>query len=322
MMTQVFEVGNYTFNPYAVPTFITTASILFLGLLVLILEWGTRVSLLFFLTTLAIGLWLFAFSWMYCATYEPVAFWWAKAAYLGVSFIPAVMYHFTVAVLRLQQRFIKWVWVGWILSGIFLTASLTTDGLVSGVYHYWWGYYPQYGWLGGPFLVFFFCMMVASLCHYWVEYQRAAPGTHRLRTKSFMIAFAIAYVGAFDYLAKYGIAVYPFGYIPVLGFLGMSARTIWRYRLVDLSPAFAANQILETMSGGVLVVDMEGRIRVVNRAACTMLGYCESELLNKPLSSIVELPRDLQPASRKLIREGAIRDWTMIQSCSIRTVFP
>ncbi|MCI0526501.1 MAG: PAS domain S-box protein, partial [Nitrospira sp.] len=144
------------------------------------------------------------------------------------------------------------------------------------------------------------------------EYQRATTGTHKLRIKSFMIAFAIAYVGAFDYLAKYGIAVYPFGYIPVLGFLVMSARTIWRYRLVDLNPAFAAGQILETMQGGVLVVDMEGKIRVVNRATCTMLGYRESELLGNSISSIVESPEDLQPTSRKLIRKGAIRDDAMV----------
>jgi PAS domain S-box-containing protein len=222
------------------------------------------------------------------------------------------MYHFTVALLRLQRRFRRSVWGGCILSGIFLTVTLQTDGLVSGLYHYGWGYYPRYGWVGGPFLVFFFCMMVMSLHHYWVEYQRAAFGTHKLRTRSFMIAFAIAYVGAFDYLAKYGIPVYPFGYIPVLGFLVMSARTIWRYRLIDLSPAFAANQILGTMSGGVLVADMEGRIRVVNQAACAMLGYREADLLERPISDIVEFPEDLQPTSRKLIREGAIRDHVMV----------
>ncbi len=312
MVTQVFEIGNYTFSPYAIPTFVTTAAILFLGLLVLIREWGTPVSVLFFLTTLAIGVWLFAFSWMYCAANEQIALWWAKAAYWGVSFIPAVIYHFTVAVLRLQQHFRKWVWASWILSGAFLAAILGTDGLVSGLYHYWWGYYPRYGWMSGLFLTFFIGMMVVSLRHYWVEYQRVTTGTHKLRIKSFMIAFAIAYIGAFDYLAKYGIAVYPFGYIPVLGFLVMSARTIWRYRLVDLNPAFAAGQILETMQGGVLVVDMEGKIRVVNRATCTMLGYRESELLGNSISSIVEFPEDLQPTSRKLIREGAIRDDAMV----------
>lgn len=82
-MTAALDPANYAFSVYAVPTFATTAAILFLGLFVLIRERCSRISLAFLLVTLSIGMWLFAVSWMFCATDERLGLWWAKAAHLG-----------------------------------------------------------------------------------------------------------------------------------------------------------------------------------------------------------------------------------------------
>ncbi len=312
VITQVFDLSNYVLNVSSIPTFVAALAILALGSLVLVHEQGSLVSLLFFLMTLTLTIWLFSFSWMYCAINPQVALLWAKTAYLGVPFIPSVIYHFTVTVLRIAQQHKKLAWISWLLSLFFCAAALGTDTFISGLYHYWWGYYPKYGWLGTVFLAFFFSMLVMSLRHYWVEYCKAKPGTHKLRARSFMVAFAIAYIGSFDYLAKYGVAVYPFGYIPIFGFLAMAARTIWCYRLVDLTPSFAASQILETMQGAVLVVDLEGNIRVINRAACTMLGYQESELLGAPMATIVEPPPDAKISLPGFVGTGGIRGHGMV----------
>ncbi len=311
MVTQVFDFANYTLSTYAIPTFVTAVFIFLLGSLVCLREQGSQVSVLFFWVTLTISMWLFAFSWMYCATDERVALWWAKAGNLGVAFIPSAIYHFTVAVLRINRKYKMLVWSSWALSILFLVAILGTDSLIGQLYHYWWGYYPKYGWLGIPFITFFFWMMIAIFHHFWMEYRKSDSGTHKLRTKSFLIAFAIGYIGSFDYLAAYGVPVYPFGYVAILGFLIRAAWTIWRYRLVDLSPAFAASQILETMQGGVLVVDLEGKIRVVNRAACALLEYQESELLGRPISTIWESPINVQRYSPDPVWHRAIQNHEM-----------
>src|SRR5712692_875866 len=97
MLAHILNPVFYEFNPYAVPTFGTAAAIFLLGLLVLVRERGSLVSLLFFLVTLAAGLWLFGFSWMYCAVTPEVALWWVKAAHLGIVLIPSAVYHFTVS---------------------------------------------------------------------------------------------------------------------------------------------------------------------------------------------------------------------------------
>src|SRR5207248_877021 len=85
-----------------------------------------------------------------------------------------------------------------------------------------------------------------------------------------------------------GVGMYPLGFVALLAFVGLSANAIWRYGLVQLTPQFAAEQVLGTMKGAVLVVDLEAKIRVANRAACAMLGYGEDALAGKPLKTIVE----------------------------------
>jgi hypothetical protein len=85
-------------------------------------------------------------------------------------------------------------------------------------------------------------MMTLSLRHYWFEYRGAAPGIGKERSKALFIAFCIVYLGSIDYLSALGIAVYPFGYLPVLAFIILTARAVWRYRLLDITPAFAAGR--------------------------------------------------------------------------------
>lgn len=289
-LLQILNADNYAFNIHALPTFITSLAILLLGLFVLVRERGSRVSVLFFLTTLTIMVWQLAFSLMYCAVNGQVAFLWAKIAYLSVPLIPAVICHFSVVVLGVHQRAKTLLWVGWCGSLLVLALDITTHGLIDAVYRHWWGFYPRYSWLGLPFLAFFFYMMVASLHLYWTEYWQARPGRRKSRIRLFFFAFAIAYLGSIDFQGKLGQNIYyPIGFVPIFAFVVVTAWTIWRYRLVDLTPSFAAGEILETMEGAVLVTDTEGRIRVVNRAACALLGYIAPELSDKPIATIITL---------------------------------
>jgi signal transduction histidine kinase len=88
----------------------------------------------------------------------------------------------------------------------------------------------------------------------------------------FIIAFIIGYFAAVDFLAAYGYAVYPFGYLPVLGFLVIAALTIKNYHLVDITPAFAAGQIIDIMNDALVVLDAEGLIQFMNRSAAGIFG--------------------------------------------------
>ncbi len=307
----MFDMANYSYNVYAIPTAIASVAVLFLGLWVLIRERPSPVSISFFLITFVMSIWFFAFTWMYCATSADTALIWAKVAYLGVPFIPAAINHFTAAVLHLYQRRKILVWLSWALSIFFSASIVGTDALISQVHHYWWGYYPEYGWLSVPYVVFFFGLTLMAMHDYWTEYKKIEPGIHKLRIKWFMIAFGVLYFGAVDYLAKYDIPVYPFGYLPVIAFVLIASLTIMRYRLADLTPEFAASQILETMHGAVLVADLNGDIRVVNRAACALLGHPESELTAMSINRFADTTQNERINPQQLMREGIVHNYEM-----------
>ena len=286
MRSEILDPASYAFNAYAIPLLATMVAMLLLGVFVLFRERGSREAVCFSLVAGSISIWLGCFSVLYLAVDERVALVWARSAYLGICLIPAALYGFAVAVTRSRRRWL--VRAGWLLSAGFALASAGSGALVSDLYHYWWGFYPRFRWLGVPFLAFFFLMLALSLHEYWRDYRLSSPGIHSLRTRSLMTGFAIAYLGSFDYVAAYGVPLYPFGYLPVLVFIAIAARTIRRYFLVDLTPAFAAGQILATVADPVIVCDSEGVIRFTNDAASTVFGYAPGELAGAPIELLAE----------------------------------
>ncbi|MCH8055351.1 MAG: GAF domain-containing protein [Deltaproteobacteria bacterium] len=123
-----------------------------------------------------------------------------------------------------------------------------------------------------------------------------------------MIAFSVGCVGSFDYLAAYGVPLYPFGYLPVFAFLVMTARAIWSYRLADITSAFAVKEIINAMTDALFVLDHDGVVRIVNQAACQLLGKTERELVGAPITTItsaISTPERLDT----LMLGGSIRDY-------------
>src|SRR5262245_12816888 len=289
MPPELLDAANYGLNPFAIPTLMTGVAIIALGFIVLVGERNSPVSFSFFIMTVTAAIWLFCYSVMYCALAAPVASTWATMGQLGITAIPAAVYHFTVSTLAIYSRHKSRVWLAWLVSSFFLVTALYGDAFISGVNRFWWGYYARYEWVSLPFLGFFFGLMTLSLQHYWQEYRAPAPGVEKLRSKALFVAFCIAYLASFDYLAAFDIPLYPFGYLAVLGFTILTARAVWRYRLVDITPAFAATQIINAMADALLVLDNEGTVRVANRAACQLFKRLDKQLIGNSMQCMTHI---------------------------------
>jgi PAS domain S-box-containing protein len=279
---------NYSFNPNAVPTFLAAAAFLFISLYRVIREKFSYLSNLLFLVGLIVSFWLFSFSWMYCANNDGVALRWAKIAYFGIPFLPTAIYNFSLVFLQVFQQNRNSVRVCWAISMFFSLLAVQTDLIISGVKRYQWGYYPQYDVFSIPYLMFFFGVLSLCLYHYVTEYRKTLKGTaHHQRLKLFIIAFSIASLAIVDYFAKFGINVYPFGYLPFLVFLLLSSLTISRYKMVDITPAFTAEKIIDTMNDILFVTDPEGIIRLVNKAALKFTGKFGDDLIGKHITQVI-----------------------------------
>jgi PAS domain S-box-containing protein len=283
-MPQVLNPGEYSFTIYAVPTLVTGAAVLCLGAIVALRGRASGVSLSFFLVTLCVATWLLSCALVSTAASSEVALWWSRAGYLGIPFIGAAITLFARHVLHLHRPSRRLVTGIWLVMFAFSVAALSTDWLVAGVQRYPWGYFPVYGWLGYPFVILFSGILVLNLGHFLLEYRDAREGDHKRRIKWLSVAFSVAYGGAVNFAPAFGLPVYPVGYLAVFCSIFIMTYAIWAYHLVDITPAFAARQIIETMSDALLVLDRDGIIRLVNRAARDLFGYSSQELVGKPVT--------------------------------------
>jgi diguanylate cyclase (GGDEF)-like protein/PAS domain S-box-containing protein len=284
-IVSIWVPAAYDFSPYAVPTAAVTVLMLLLGTRVAMRRLS-RVSVSFFGMTLVVAVWQCAFTFMYLATDSGTALVWARMAYLGVPFIAPAIYQFTIEMLRIRKRRRIAATAAWLVSLAWSAVALFSNGLVADVHRFWWGFYPQYGRFSIPFLAFFFGYLVAALAEFVVAFPNAR-GTERKRIRLLLVAFGIAYVGCVDYLAKYGLPVYPFGYVPILGFILVVAHTMRRYDLVPITPSLAANEIISTMAEALFVCDAEGQVQFANRAAETLLGYESSEIVGRHIEDFL-----------------------------------
>lgn len=287
MWREIFYFVNYTFNPHAIPTFLATALLLTIGSTVVVREKASQISLKFFYLTSALAGWLFCFSMMYCAELSTVGLFWAKLAYLSVPFIPVTIYLFTLSVLQLSSHYKVRVWLTSALASTFLLGALFTQNFITGIKEFWWGYYPQYGSMSYPFLVFFFALMVLSIRHFWIAYRTTPTHSrHHHRVTLFLFAIVIALLGSIDYIPKFGIAVYPAGFVPIFIFMLIAAFTISRFHLQDVTTKFAINNIMNHLSDALIVLDRDGAIRVVNQTTCDIFERKEKELMGQSIHTI------------------------------------
>ena len=298
-------------NPFAVPPLLVGTAMLVLGAAVTIRERFSAVSVRFLAMAVSIGVWQLGYVGVYASADEATALRWAKFCYLGVSTIAPAVYGFTIAVLGLERERRRIVRLGWAAGLAFAALIASTDFLFADLWSYGWGYYPRYRVLPSlAFLAFFFTLMLLCLAEYWREWCRADPATtHARRIRGHMIALSIAYLGSVDFLAKYGIPVYPFGYAPIVVFCIVSSWTIWKYRLIDITPEFAAHEILATMSDAIVVLDRQGIVRVVNPAACELLQQPAGEWVGKPVTAVAG--EAAERPLRELEQSGRLRNYEL-----------
>ena len=296
--------GAYAFSWYAVPVGLTAVLILAFGTRV-VMRRVTGVSAAFFAMTFVVAIWMAAFTMLYSTRDAHIALFWSRLAYLGVPFIAPTLYWFTIELLRIDSRRRTPLMIAWISAGFFSAVAVTTDRIIPSVQQYWWGFYPRYRpSVSAVFLTFFFGYLVAAL----LELIRAYPGsegTERKRIACVTFAFGVAYLGCVDYLPKYGVAAYPFGYLCILGFVFIAAYAMHKYDLIAITPSLAAPEIIGTMADALFVCDRKGRIEFANRSAASLLGYSEEELAQKRIDDL--LAQDVE-LSTKLHRRSLRND--------------
>ncbi len=227
-------------NPYAIPPIIT--AFLLFGLSVFVYTKNPRsdVHRTFGLFCLSMVLWLAGFCMMYLSHDETKALWWARVGFMGIALIPAFEYHFILTFLHLRQpRILIFLYV----IGIAGLVLGWTPFVYKDIWKGFWGFYPSAGLLYPIFPISFSSAFMAGI---WFLYRALRVEENSLRRQQLrylLIAFAIGIPGVIDYIVKYKIHIYPFGYIDAFLFLSITGYAIARHRLMDVNLAITRTTV-------------------------------------------------------------------------------
>jgi diguanylate cyclase (GGDEF)-like protein/PAS domain S-box-containing protein len=275
-MSEVFQAANYQFSWFAVPVLTIGAANWLLGLATVRRERGSAVSVGFCGTCISLGIWLIGLGAAYSTDDRSVAVVWSKFSLLGTVFLPFLVLAGASSIGAPMRAARVLTRAGFALSIILAAIVLSTDWLLADLHRYYWGYYPIYGWVG-PILVGYMVLYLAVSGHiYRVGYRVTQSVNQRRRLKLFLAGLVLANPATADFLPTFHIGIYPFGYLCISAFVALVGFAIWRYRLVDITPALAAQQVINTMAEGLLIVDRDGVVRVANDAAAAVWGLDRS----------------------------------------------
>jgi len=300
---------SYTPNALAFATAFTASVIFVLGIIVLIRGRATLASALFCAMSASGAGWLGSFALMYASQSAEVAIVWARAGHVMVCLIPAAAFHFAAVYTNNRRQMRGWTALCWFFCATVSLIGGATPLLVPAVSRYSWGWYARGPAYNFAWAAVYAVIMFAAMRLFWRAHRRA-EGDERERAGLILVAFALGSLALVDVLPSIGIDMYPVGYMAILAFSIVSASAVWRFQLVDLTPEFAAGQILETMKSAVLVVDMEGRIRVVNRAAGAMLGYDAATMIGLHIRDVVH--RNDNTNTAQILASSGVLEQTML----------
>ena len=236
-----------------------------MGFLVRGREQSSRVSTFFCMMTATGAIWLSSYSLMYCALSETVAMFWSQVGQVGINLFPPTVFSFAVSSLQADATFAGES--GW--SGIcdrLLAYAPFARRFLAGVQLHGWGYYPVYDWLGTVFVGFFLLVMAVSLNMYWTSYRALSQGPFSRATGPVyrVVHRRHRFVRLPRRARRAALSV---RLSSVLVSILLADRTIRRYRLVTITPEFAAKEIIDAMDDALLVLDSAGIVRVSNKAA-------------------------------------------------------
>ena len=227
-----------TINIYSIPPIISASMFLLLGVFVFLKNKKTYSNILFvllcFLTVWWQGSWFFLFN-----INDPE---WAdflvRLGYVGITLIPVIFFHFILSFLKKRRTLDKiFLFLFYPISFLLVASLFFSNYFIAGFYEYFWGFYPN----AGPFhilylfilFVVFFRIIYLLLDNLFKEKTKYSEHEkHQLNY--FLLGITFYTLASFDFLANYGVGIYPFGFVFILTFLSIIAYAIIKYKLFNV----------------------------------------------------------------------------------------
>lgn len=221
------------YSNFAVPPLITSLLVAAIGIFTIVKNPKRMPNLLFGSLCIASTVWLFSYSVMYSSGNPSFALESARIGFMGIAFIPTFAYHFILTHLRIKSRVIPLLY-GFSVIGLLVSHS---DLIYESVRLHPWGYYPAAGKIYAAFLILFALLFSHGV---WLLYKHSRVMLTERRyldyqqTVYVLFAFMAGATGLVDYVAKYPIPIYPWGYLSALALISIVAYAILTVKLFEI----------------------------------------------------------------------------------------
>lgn len=289
-------------NPYSIPPLLAGMLALLLGFFVLLNNRKDRLNRFFCAICSAVFIWLACYSLGYSVLNPSLALFIFRLGYVGVSLSPVLCMHFHLEFVGIHRTKLILL-VLYVTSALFILLS-HHPLFFTGVRQFFWGFYPEAGPLYPLFIVYFGGVLLASSC--LLLYQllkgriRGDYANFRYQQLKYLaLGFVIAYGGFVDFIAKFGIEFYPFGYANIILFVIILSYAMLRHRLLDVETMMQIFQQNKLATLGLLSAGLNHEIR---NPLYVIRGYAESYLENQR-SGIFRNVVEAEEKSREILHK-------------------
>ncbi len=224
-------------NIYVIPVLLGAVFSFIAGCLILRANIRSSNNISFAIFCFALFVWLFGYVLAYSTVEESLALFFCRIACTGAMFTAPAFYHFAVSYTKKSNEF-KWVLFSYFIILAMVPFSMSSGLFLSGVYRYFWGYYSKAGLLHPVYLIIFFGIFLRGFYVLYVKKQQVLSPIEKMQINYIFIAYTVALMGAIDYIPKYGIEIFPFGFIFEIIFVIIVAYATIKYQLLDIKIAF------------------------------------------------------------------------------------
>lgn len=297
---------------YSILPAIVAFLFLFFGLYVAHSKGLNRVTAAFLILCITTFFWQFVWAILFQVENPKLAQNLMDLGWLLILFLPTSLFHFLVE-LTGQQNHKRKVYASYIFS-IFLAAThVTTDLVINGSFHYFWGYYPRAG-----VLHFLHVLQTATVVIYGLylafQKQKLVQAGEKTKLQYCSVALLIFSLSAVDYLCNYGFEFYPPGVVFIAVGLGLIALATVRYHAMDDSRMLVAS-IAHEMRTPLASLRLQSKV-LTEHLPELIAGYNlarEEGLLRQPISepALANLGRTAKILEREVVQANHAIDMLM-----------
>ncbi|MCM8819980.1 MAG: hypothetical protein NC925_04200 [Candidatus Omnitrophica bacterium] len=237
-------------------SFISGLFMIGLGFFVFLKNPKQKSNIIFLIFCIAVAWWLLSTFMMYKAKRDLEAIFWDRIVYIGVVFIPILMYHFGLIFTDTEKKNKKKLYFGYFGAFIFFVLS-RTNYFVDNLYKFNWGMHTQAKLFHHFFLIFFVLYVLLFLLEIYRFLKKIKKETideTKIKQVNYLFtSFIIMNIGAYAFLPAYGININPIGayYMEIIAVL-ILALAILKYHLFEIRVILT--EILVGLMGAILLI--------------------------------------------------------------------